>query len=162
MYLTKIMLFWHNFRCGVLTLLWEWCFSSRLKPYDLRPSIFQLVLVPSKVICGYQNSLGSTGVVVRPEVSSLRVVGSTPTQWTGLSICNGRTSDPPSSTSWSIRLVLWNFNLQIYVSGDLRISSMPVIRWKINLQFIRWESWVFFLRPPQAKTGDSWISSLCL
>jgi hypothetical protein len=27
-----------------------------------------------------------TGVVVRPEVSSLRVVGSTPTQWTGLSI----------------------------------------------------------------------------
>jgi hypothetical protein len=37
----------------------------------------------------------TTGVVVRPEVSSLRVMGSTPTQWTGLSIRNGHTSNPP-------------------------------------------------------------------
>ncbi len=52
----------------------------------------------------YMISQLSTGIVVWPKVSPIRVMGSTPTQWTRLGICNadGRTSGPPSSTSWSI------------------------------------------------------------
>jgi hypothetical protein len=34
----------------------------------------------------FNNEVYSTGVVIQPEVSSLRVMGSTPTQWTRLTM----------------------------------------------------------------------------
>ncbi len=50
-------------------------------PVQLKPTLMFCTMDQCSRIPGFP-----TGVVVRPEVSSLRVVGSSPTQWTGLSI----------------------------------------------------------------------------
>ncbi len=61
----------------------------------------------------------STGIVVWLEVSSLRVMGSTPTQWTGLCICHGRPSDPPPAQAGALARANYNI-LSQYMGSRLR------------------------------------------
>jgi hypothetical protein len=52
--------------------------------------------------------LSPTVTVVQPEVSSLWVMGSSPTQWTGLSICYSHTSDPPPAQAGALARASYN------------------------------------------------------
>jgi hypothetical protein len=50
---------------------------------------------------GMENSNGSTGIVVQPEVTSLRIVGLTPTQWTGQHLLVSAELTTPLQHCWS-------------------------------------------------------------